>query len=187
VTFARLAMGYLGIDQSLRATGICRLADDGRAVATATVGTTGLTDGPRLLFIQRAIAAQLDGVTFAALEGYSYHSINQPFKLGEIGGVVKVLLCERAIPYVVVPPILVKMYATGRATAKKRDMLKAASLDGFTTRDDNQADAFFLAQIARAYALDNATHRCQLDVIHTLRHPTPPAARAPRRRVRAAF
>lgn len=177
-------MSFLGIDQSLNASGVCRLRVDGTVDAVGTVVPKGIIDGARLSFIKRAVAVLLDGVTHAALEGYSYNSVGHVFELGEIGGVLKVLLQEHNVPYVVVPPVLVKKYATGSTSAKKKHMLKAAREHGALVVDDNQADAFFLAHIARAYILPFVVgrfeHRYEMEVIQTL---TQPMVKHARRRV----
>jgi len=173
-------MVFLGIDQSLTGTGICVLSDEGKLVASATVTPDDLRDGTRLAFIKTAVASLLSGVQFAALEGYSYNSVGHVFELGEIGGVLKVLLVEHDISYVVVPPVLVKKFATGSAYADKEKMLEAAVRCGHDFGDnDDQADAFFLARIALAYAKNTARHRCEMEVLHTLRNP--PKAKAKRR------
>lgn len=175
-------MTFLGIDQSLTGTGLCVLSDGGALVASAQVSTDDLRDGERLVFIKRAVAALLPGVEFATLEGYSYNSTGHVFELGEIGGVMKTLLVESGISYISVPPILVKKFATGSTHADKDKMLEAALAQGHNFgEDDNQADAFFLARIALAYAKNAAKHRCEMEVIHTLRNPKD---KKPRRRVR---
>ena len=172
-------MSFLGLDQSLNATGVCRIREDGTTDSAAVVAPKGRVDGERLVLVKRAVEALLFGVTHAAIEGYSYGSTGKVFELGEIGGVLKVLLLEREIPYVVVPPALVKKFATGNAAAPKERMLEAAAERGFSTDDDNQADAFFLAHIARAYVLGTDKHRREIEVLSVLRHPR--QKRAPRR------
>ena len=105
------------------------------------------------------------------------------FELGEVGGVIKALLAERRVPYVTVPPVLVKKFATGRAFATKEMMVRAAAEHGAVVSDDNQADAFFLARIARAWHVGGPTARREAEVIRTLR--APPADKKPRHPRRA--
>lgn len=175
-------MLFLGIDQSLTGTGLCLLSPQGNVVTSATITTAGRRDGDRLAFIKRGVASLLAGVTGAAVEGYSYNSTGHVFELGEIGGVVKVLLVEHAIPYISVPPVLVKKFATGNSHADKRAMMSAAAARrGAAFADDDQADAFFLAHIALAYAQNTAETRRELDVLATLRRPP---QRKTKRRVR---
>jgi len=175
-------MGFLGIDQSLKASGLCRIDETGAVDAISTVDTGDARDGERLVLIKRAVAAMASGVEFAAMEGYAYDSTNRPFALGEIGGVIKVLLVESGIPYVAVPPVLVKKFATGSTTASKEDMMTACTARGVEYSDDNQADAFFLACIARAYARDTGRYRCEMEVLRALRKSQ--GEKKPRRRAR---
>lgn len=182
-------VAFLGIDQSLNATGICRLAPNGSVQAMATVNPEGRLDAQRLVFIKRAVASFAADVKFAALEGYSYDSVGRVFELGEIGGVIKTLLVELNIGFVVVPPVQLKKFATGTTFASKEAMVEAAKGAKATVGDDNQADAFFLARIARAYDTTfDDLRRCEHEVIHALRNPTSKkAARRVRRLVKAAI
>lgn len=183
-------MAFLGVDQSLNATGICRLAQDGSIQAMATVNPEGRLDAQRLFFIKRTVTSFAADIKFAALEGYSYDSVGRVFELGEIGGVIKTLLVELGIGFVVVPPVQLKKFATGTTYASKEAMIEAAKeAKAAVGDDDNQADAFFLARIARAYDTTSSDmRRCELEVIHALRNPTPKkAARRVRRLVKAAI
>lgn len=181
-------MSFLGIDQSLNATGVCRLGAGGSVVAIATVDPKGARDGDRLILVKRAVASMTAEVQFAALEGYSYDSVGRVFELGEIGGVVKVLLHESGIEYVVVPPAQLKKFATGNSSASKEDMIAHARNQDCIVADDNQADAFFLARIAHTYIRGGATRRCEMEVLHALRNPTPKKSRRRvRRLVKAAI
>jgi crossover junction endodeoxyribonuclease RuvC len=176
-------MAFLGIDQSLNATGLCRIDGDVAACNLRTVVPGGRRDGERLAHIRRIVDGSLHAVTAAALEGYAYDAVGRVFELGEVGGVIKALLSERAIPYVVVPPVLVKKFATGFAGAPKEMMVRAAVAAGATPADDNQADAFFLARIARAWHLGDAVVRREVEVIRTLRR-DPGERKKPRRALR---
>lgn len=156
----------------------------------ATVNPDGRLDAQRLVFIKRAVASFATDIKFAALEGYSYDSVGRVFELGEIGGVIKTLLVELGIDFVVVPPIQLKKFATGTTYASKEAMVEAAKeAKAPVGDDDNQADAFFLARIARAYGTTtDPLRRCELEVIHALRNPAPKkAARRVRRLVKAAI
>lgn len=182
-------MTFLGVDQSLNATGICRLAQDGSIQAMATINPEGRLDAQRLVFIKRTVASFATDIKFAALEGYSYDSVGRVFELGEIGGVIKTLLVELGIGFVVVPPIQLKKFATGTTYASKEAMVEAAKEAKAAVGDDNQADAFFLARIARAYdTTSDDLRRCEHEVIHSLRNPSPKkAARRVRRLIKAAI
>lgn len=125
----------------------------------------------RLLSIRTAIDELLSGVSGAAMEGYSFDSTHRAFDLGEVAGVVKCLLVERGVPFVVVPPATLKKFATGVPSASKDEMLAAARLLGASVEDDNQADALFLARVARALNHGHAS-RSELEALRSLREPT---------------
>lgn len=113
-------------------------------------------------------------VKFVSLEGYAYHSIGRVFELGEIGGVLRLVIFEHQIPFVIVPPATLKKFATHSSGAKKEAMVKAAMAEGADVEDDNQADAFFLSMIARhIHTGDAPTTRVRMDVVHQLQHPSP--------------
>lgn len=80
-----------------------------------------------------------------ALEGYSYGSPNSAHPIGELGGVVRVGLYEAGIPFEVVPPSTIKMFACGKGNAKKADVLLAAvrRLD-YQGNSEDEADALWL-------------------------------------------
>lgn len=178
-------MPFLGVDQSLNGTGLCLLASDARVAHLSTVDPGNLVDGKRLVAIKDALVTLCRSVEwrldFAALEGYSMGSVNRPFDLGEVGGIIRLILTDNDIPYVVVPPVLVKSFATGTPGAPKEAMVAAAKALGVTPHTDDEADAFFLARIARAYHSKVDMSRREMDVVHALKNPKP---RAPRKRPR---
>ena len=170
-------MPFLGIDQSLQAAGLCLLNDKGFAMSLETVDTKGQRGAERLYTIRERVRSFLPGTACVAMEGYSYDSTSRHFDLGEVGGVIKLLLYEQVIPLVIVAPVALKKFATGNIRASKEDMCLAACV-----HDDNQADAFFLATIARHMGQNTSPNvRAQLEVLQQLRHPV---AATPKRRVR---
>ena len=182
-------MSFLGVDQSLNATGICVLDEDGgiRSLLTVKHKVGGASD-VKLVRIRKAVLSATSGAVFGALEGYSYDSIHRAFDLGEVAGTVKTVLCEHAIPYLVVPPVILKMFATGSTRAEKLDMVTAAKAKGALVLDDDQADAFFLAHVARAFVRGAAHKRCEMEAIHWLKHPTTKkTAKRPRQLVKHAI
>lgn len=175
---------YLGIDQSLNATGLWLITLEGGLVDRATVDPEHRKGVERLAFVKnRAQSFLAHGeVKFVAFEGYSYNSVGRVFELGEVGGVLKLLMFEQGINFVVVPPASLKKFAVGNASAEKTAMIEAAKQAGADVADDNQADAFFLAMIARhVHSGEHPTGRARLEVIHQLRQPE---AKKPGRRIR---
>jgi len=172
---------YLGIDTSLEGTGLCLITVAGAVIRQETI-STGLRGMERLSEIKkRADLFIPDDVVFVAFEGYAYHAVGSVFELGEVGGVVRLLVHERRMTYVDVPPINLKKFATGSTSAEKEHMIEAARAAGARPEDDNQADAYFLARIALACRVRNAVplRRSQMEVVHRLLNP--PAKKTKRR------
>ncbi len=175
---------WLGVDQSLNATGVCVL-DDTRVVELRTLAfKVGGASDVKLLGIRNALLPLLLGVKFGALEGYAYDSIHRAFDLGEVAGTVKLTLVEHSVGYVVVPPATLKLFATGASSAEKDDMIAAAKALGADPADDNQADAFHLAHLARAHALGTAKKRHEMEALHSLRKSISGKQHKPARRIR---
>jgi len=137
----------------------------------------------RLAFVKSRLLARLNSkVKFVCFEGYAYHSVGRVFELGEIGGVLRLVIFEHGIPDIVVSPLTLKKFATHNSGASKAAMVKAAMVEGVSVADDNQADAFFLAMIARCIHTGIAPRtRVRMDVVHQLQHPVP---KPPVRRLR---
>lgn len=92
-------------------------------------------------------------IDLVVLEGYSYGSKGAAVvNIGELGGVIRLMLFELGIPYVEIPPACLKKYATGRGNAKKDDVLQAGVMrSGRTFIDNNACDAWWLHQMALAH------------------------------------
>jgi len=176
-------MLFLGVDQSLNGTGLCLLTDDGIVVHLETVHP-GLRRGvERLAYVKsRVVTLLTPNVKFVGIEGYAYDCVGRVFELGEVGGVLRLCIHESQLSYVDVAPACVKKFATKNPTAKKEAMVQAAVALGARVTDDNQADAFFLAMIARHVHTGIApSTRAQLEVIYRLQNPL---EKKPVRRIR---
>ena len=169
---------YLGIDQSLRCSGVAVIGRDQEVAYIGTVTPGKLTGAPRLGAIRLAIrdlcAAEPD-IEFAALEGYSYGSgAGRTFELGEVGAVVKLTLWDAGIPFVVVPPASLKQFVSGNGSSDKERMRLAVlskwGID-FADRDD-ECDAYGLAHVARAVHMGVGKTRAELEVVKKLKDTT---------------
>lgn len=182
-------MFYVGIDQSLNATGLCIL--QGRTVETLlTISPAKLRDAPRLAFIRDTIAQHLErvkeiGPVYGAMEGYAYEKTGRVFQLGEVGGVVRLLFHDLKVPLLTIPPTVLKKFATQRGAAKKEQMIAAAIKDGARPLDDNQADAYFLALISEGYVTGKLQDtREKYEVLNSLNHSVKRARKRVRRIVK---
>lgn len=171
---------YLGIDQSLTGTGVCLMASHRLAYEVFTIKgaqVNKLRGGERLKYIHDRILNflrektrnNLSIIRMAAMEGYAYGAIQHqggegggggqkhgnPFQLGEVGGVVKLLFEQNGIPYVVVNPFDLKGWVKGTRAGPK-DVIMAYLTHEFRIlfEDNNEADAYALACVAMDYAGD---------------------------------
>jgi Holliday junction resolvasome RuvABC endonuclease subunit len=140
----------VGIDPSLTATGVC-WAD----------GTTEVIKWPgreveRLVGVYGWVCDWFDSTLEAplvVLEGLSYGSKGSAVTgQAELGAVMRLALAHCCVDFVVVPPSVVKKYATGKGNANK-DLVRDAARDrlglaaGVTS---DECDAAWLRQIGLA-------------------------------------
>jgi len=163
------AVNVLALDLSLTATGV--------AMPNGTLDTLrprGKGDH-RLQEIRSHITEILNDLVTArtapslvAIEGPVTRSQAATI-IGMVHGAVRTMLIAYEVPYLVVPPAVLKKYATGKGNAPKPDMRMALyKRTGQDVPDDNQVDAAWL----RLLALDllgtseldmPAAHRAVLD------------------------
>lgn len=142
-------MNILALDLSLTSTGYALDRPAGSDVGTLT---TRLRGCHRLAWLRTEIVALAEQADFAVIEGYSFNSrSSQAHALGELGGVVRVALHERGIPYVDVPPAIVKKYATGKGNAGKELVLvEAVKRLRYQGASNDEADALWLHALGHA-------------------------------------
>jgi hypothetical protein len=154
---------YVGIDQSLTNFAACALwPDDPQQPRMLTVKPK--TRGPRRLWELRDALSdwlEADGnkPTHIVMEGYAF-SRQMGHALGECGGMVKLALLDlygvdNQLAYPTIPTTQqLKMFCGLPGNAKKNLMLKAVLKKwGLDFDDDNQADAYGLAQMAASLKL----------------------------------
>ena len=179
----------IGIDPSLTSTGIVVLRD-GKvelAVTTKNKPALGTIDRVRLIY-ERIVDIQenlSDGEKWQApdlivIEGFSYGSKGRSvFDIAYLGWRIREelerLRTEDNIPWLEVPPSQLKKFATGQGNANKEIILQQVYKRwGVEFSDNNQADAYVLAQIGRAYlgGMDDLT-AFQQEVIANLKGEKP--------------
>lgn len=164
---------YLGIDQSLRSSGVVVIDSSSDLIWREAVTPKKLAGAPRLAFIRDALHRVIgrDSPRFAALEGYSMESVNRSFDLGELGGLVRLVLHDAGIPFVVVAPKSLKQFVSGDGSATKELMRQAVLKKwGMDFDQDDECDAYGLAQVARSLHLNTGTTRAELEVLKKLRN-----------------
>lgn len=114
------------------------------------------------------------GEPLVILEGYAHGKGNQAHQMGELGGVLRLVLHHQHVEFVVVPPAVVKKYATGKGNANK-DLVRDAARDRLGPLapgiSSDECDALWLRQIGLALTGDPFAvevpklHRSALDKI----------------------
>ncbi len=141
-------MKIVGLDLSLTSSGVS-ISGSTRVVSSKHRGVQRLSD-LRQQFTQICQESQ---VTHAVIEGYSFGSRNsQAHSIGELGGVVRLLLHDLNIPFVEIPPTSRAKFATGRGNASKGEVISAISaktgLVFAGAGGNDECDAWVLEQMA---------------------------------------
>jgi len=142
-----------GLDLSLTSTGVATVKGTSRICPKCK----GME---RLVLIRNEVLALRP--EFVVLEGYSFGSRGRAlFNIGELGGVIRMALWERDIPFLEVSPSALKKYATGKGNAPKDAVLATAIRNDFEGSNNDEADAWWLLQMGLATQA-TATNRCKL-------------------------
>jgi len=141
----------------LTSLGFAYPSDSGKVVV-GTVKPKKLTGPGRLGYIRDEVAKLLDAAQpdLVSYEGYAmgrFAGGGRAFDIGELGGVLKLLVFERSIDLLLVPPTSLKLFATGSGRADKDDVGKAmARHRGRLFASDDEADAYALLQLGLAFS-----------------------------------
>lgn len=145
-------MSVLGLDASLTGTGYCLI--NGESVKDHGTIKSKLRGVERLIDIRAAVGDILESagkIDLICLEGYSFGSQGRAvFQIGELGGVLRCLMFDNGIKWVEVAPSTLKKFACGKGNVKKDQIaLHVYKRWGFTSQDNNVADAYVLARIGQ--------------------------------------
>jgi Holliday junction resolvasome RuvABC endonuclease subunit len=158
----------MGIDQSLTGTGITVFKDGTYTFDLISTSKTKDTKSPsidytlRLMSITESVEQIIlkYGVELIAIENMSFGSKGRTvFDLGGLSHLLRAMFIKHQIPFIVVPPTVLKKQFTGKGTAKKIDMINAVpkdidipfkkKVDGIEMFDDNVVDSYFLTRFAQ--------------------------------------
>lgn len=165
-------MRIVGIDPSTARIGYA--SDD---VTRSLVSAAGAENPARRL---HELRRELVGILrrypplpdLVAVEGYSLGGVVgqlAKFRLGEVGGMIRLVLFDLAVPFVEIPPRSVKRFATGNGNADKDRMLAAAHELGAPVSNHDEADAWHLRRMARAaHGLEPVEHDHERDALAAL-------------------
>lgn len=148
---------FVGLDQSYGAFGITVLGSDNSYLTTVAKfegkGAERLSTIQAHVILTLKKASKVGTVKDVAMEGYAFGREFGVAQSGELGGAVKLALysCEnigKGTSPIIVQPSTLKKYVTGRAVAKKNEiLLHTFKKWGVEFPDDNAADSFGLAHI----------------------------------------
>ncbi len=173
-------MKICGLDLSLTATGIA--TPEGVEVLRyrMPVPANDYDRAHRLKHLGAMIDRRTRDADVVVIEGHSFNSkFTHAHSLGELAGVVKVVLLKRGVPFQIIPPALLKRFATGKGNADKNLMLATAIRDlKYEGSDHNEADALFLRLLGSAWYLNVArgesfAPKYRLDVVRSIRWVSP--------------
>jgi Holliday junction resolvasome RuvABC endonuclease subunit len=142
-------MKILALDLSLTSTGYCHDGQTG-VIALKTNGAERLSQIKKEVE-SLALKFSINGVV---MEGYSFASRHsQAHSIGELGGVIRLLLWESGIPYVLIPPTCRAKFATGKGNASKNEVVSAVSArTGIVWSNpgaDDKCDAWILDEMVK--------------------------------------
>ncbi len=171
-TDARL---YLGIDPSLRSTGLVIIGENKPLIRRIT--PTKLRGTRRLQYHRDALREIIPGCVSVCIEGPSYNSLNRAHDIGRLHGVLLLELEDHQIPTLEIPPNTLKLFATGRGDASK-ELVKASANERWNLKltSDDETDALWLSYLAQRLDTPDFTglKRYQLEVIHGIRNMNEP-------------
>lgn len=171
---------FLGIDSSLRRPGAVLLSDQGLLLRASHLRVgDAFRGGERLSLIYRWLADDVlrdvkpGDVAGAAIEGPSLESTHREYDLGSAFGVCQLAAFQAGyVECRVIEPSRLKKFATGNGAASKEEVLYAVKdLWAVSLTDDNEGDAYVLAQIARSLVHNTFKRRSQAEIVHEIRYP----------------
>jgi Holliday junction resolvasome RuvABC endonuclease subunit len=131
----------MGLDLSLTATGLACIRH-GRLYPT-TVSPGKHRGVERLAWFRERFASLIQLIM---IEGYAFGAKMQRETMGELGAVARLACHDSGVPFHVVPPNSLKLFATGKGNGPKdtvsKELYKRFSVD---LHDNNQVDAAGLA------------------------------------------
>jgi crossover junction endodeoxyribonuclease RuvC len=143
----------MGVDTSTK-TGYVILDDSGGIVKVGVLRYPPRTNRfARYAGYARDVYDLVDayGVDLVIIEGYSFAGKFINSVQYELGACIRMRLYQEEVPFIEIPPTSLKKFVTGKGNAKKDLILLGVYKRwDFDTEDDNEADAYGLAQFGRA-------------------------------------
>jgi crossover junction endodeoxyribonuclease RuvC len=143
-------MIVLGIDLSLTGTGLSVVEGD-RLLFSECYKPKNKSGPTRLIEIRHKVSETIDKYQpeLICIEGYSFGSRGRAlFQIGELGGLIRVLLHKTGIKWLEITPSQVKKFAAGVGNCGKDIIMQQVYKRwGMEFKTSDEADAFILAKI----------------------------------------
>lgn len=140
-------MNVVGIDLSLTGTGIADDKGCTRIGFSLTKTATWQQRAARLRKLGVAIDIATQGADLVVIESPAYNQSNSGHALGELHGVVKVVLLQRGREAIFISAQQLKQFACDHGNAGKDAVLAAAIRDGSPATNFDEADAWWLRRM----------------------------------------
>lgn len=147
-------MIFVGLDVSTY-TGMAKL-DNGEEVGKV-VNFPKAKGFERLQSIAREVKRTLElwKPDLIVIEGYAFGNAHTLVTLVECGTIVRNVVYELGIPWMEVPPTLLKKWVTGSGAAKKDKMAACVKARwGFSSPSDDIVDAYALAKMGETLGIE---------------------------------
>lgn len=142
---------FVALDLSLTSTGCAWLGGVETIHVPLPEGASNTQRAVRLFNLTAEIDERCLDADLVVIEGASYGSkATHAHSTGELHGCVKACLIGREVPFALVPPHNLKMFALGHAGkgATKQAVFAEAIRHGLRTDSFDEADAWWLLQMA---------------------------------------
>lgn len=162
--------GVIGIDPSWRGFALCvGSSEDGKcfevlAQHISTVPDDYVSHFHRLDYIgQRCMEfVEVHRPKIIAIEGYSRGSKQRREEAGELGGHIRWLLVKARIPFMDIPPTILKKFVTGKGNSPKEIMMQQTLKRwGYEASNNDICDAYGLMRLAWQYLQPTKTKSLQ--------------------------
>jgi Holliday junction resolvasome RuvABC endonuclease subunit len=165
----------VGVDLSLRATGIADIDGDAHVFKPTHDGATN-AGMDRLCEIRDHVVEATFAATLVVIEALAFDAHDTNRWAAQLAGIVRARLFDEAIPFVLCPPNTLKKYATGNGQAAKDQVTNAAQKRlGYEGYNNDEADALWLREIGLELCGDPVVElpRVQRDALNLLRQRSP--------------
>lgn len=143
----------MALDLSLRSTGLVILSREISIIESIVIKPhLKLRFAPRLSYILLQIKFYYEKYIpkLVVIEDYAFSARGMVFSIGELGGVVRLWLYERGIPFLIVGPSQLKKFVSGKGNCPKERILLSAFKKWKIDMQTDMVEAYCLARVGLA-------------------------------------